>query len=95
MISGIRRSSLYVPGDSRKMILKSAGLAADVLLLNLEDGVSLKEEARRNIVEALQTVNFAGKETVVRVNSIQSEAGKKDLAAVVPARPDSICLPKV
>ena len=97
MITGFRRSSLFVPGDSRKMILKAAGLAADVLLLNLEDGVSLsnKGEARNNVVDALRSQNFGRKETIVRVNSLRSETGKRDLAALVPAKPDGICLPKV
>ncbi len=97
MITGVRRSSLFVPGDSKKMTLKATEIPADVLLLNLEDGVSVskKEEARQNVVEALRSLDFGNREIVVRVNILQSNTGKKDLAAVVPALPDGICLPKV
>ena len=50
-----RRSLIYVPGDSEKMLLRSLQMPADVLMLNLEDGVaaSQKDVARRNVPEAL------------------------------------------
>jgi citrate lyase subunit beta / citryl-CoA lyase len=97
MITGLRRSSLYVPGDSEKMLRKAAATAADLLLLNLEDGVALtkKDEARENVAQSLRNLEFGSREIVVRINSIDSEIGRKDLAAIVPSRPDGICLPKV
>ncbi len=97
MITGIRRSVLYVPGDSGRMLLKAAGITADLVLLNLEDGVaaSKKEEARNNVLAALQSIDFGRREVVVRINSLISETGRSDLAAVAPCRPDGICIPKV
>ena len=97
MITGLRRSSLYVPGDNAGMIRKSLAMPADVLVLNLEDGVapSKKDEARANIVEALRSLDFGNREVVVRVNSLASETGRRDLRAVIPCRPDGICLPKI
>ena len=97
MIGNIRRSLLYVPGDSAKMLQKAAALSSDLLLLNLEDGVASakKDEARGNVVLALNTIDFGVREIVVRVNSLSTEGGLKDLAAVVPMRPDGICLPKI
>jgi citrate lyase subunit beta / citryl-CoA lyase len=97
MISNIRRSLLYVPGDSAKMLQKAAAFPSDLILLNLEDGVAStkKDEARGNVVYALNALNFGIREIVVRVNSLSTEAGLKDLAAVVPMRPDGICLPKI
>jgi citrate lyase subunit beta / citryl-CoA lyase len=97
MKANLRRSVLYVPGDSEKMLQKAAGIESDVLLLNLEDGVaaSRKEAARKNVAEALKKVNFGSRELVVRVNSLNSVTGTDDLAAVVPCRPDGICLPKI
>ena len=79
------------------MLAKSAGFAADLLLLNLEDGIaaSKKDLARTNAVNALRSLDFGVRETVVRVNSPASEAGRRDLAAIVPCRPDGICLPKI
>ncbi len=74
MITGLRRSSLYVPGDNEKMLRKSAGIAADLLLLNLEDGVALsrKDEARENVARALRDLDFGAREIVVRVNSLHA-----------------------
>ncbi len=97
MIVNVRRSLIYVPGDSEKMLQKAAGLPADLLFLNLEDGVASakKEEARGNIVAALKTIDFGIHEIIVRINSLSSEFGLKDLAAIVPMRPDGICLPKI
>jgi citrate lyase subunit beta/citryl-CoA lyase len=93
----VRRSALYVPGDSEKMLRRSALTAADMLILNLEDGVALsaKASARDNVARALRELDFGGREVVVRVNSPDTEIGLQDLAAVVPLRPDGVCLPKV
>jgi len=97
MITNLRRSLLYVPGDSRKMLQKAVTVPADVLVLNLEDGVaaSRKDEVRENIVWALNSLDFGSHEVAVRVNSLESDIGRRDLAAAVPGRPDAICLPKV
>jgi citrate lyase subunit beta / citryl-CoA lyase len=97
MITNIRRSLLYVPGDSEKMLRKAATVSSDLLLLNLEDGIASarKEEARTNVVNALKSMDFGAREVVIRVNSLSTEVGLKDVAAVVPMRPDGICLPKI
>jgi citrate lyase subunit beta/citryl-CoA lyase len=97
MITGLRRSALYVPCDREDMIEKAAGIPADLLLLNLEDGVAVsrKEMARANAVRALKSLDFGGRELVVRINPPESETGSRDLVAVLPCRPDGICLPKV
>ena len=97
MKTGLRRSALYVPGDSEKMLQRAAGVASDLVLLNLEDGVasSMKKCARENIARALQTVDYGEREVVVRINSLDTSFGENDLSAIVPCRPDGICLPKV
>jgi citrate lyase subunit beta/citryl-CoA lyase len=94
---GVRRSALYVPGDSKKMLQRSARFNADVLLFNLEDGVasSKKEVARENIAEALKTNDFGCREIVVRINGLTSPFGRDDLSKIIPHSPDGICLPKV
>jgi citrate lyase subunit beta / citryl-CoA lyase len=88
---------LYVPGDSLKMIRKSAAIPSDVLLLNLEDGVSSskKDIARENIADALKKIDFGRREIAVRINPLDTQAGSNDLARIVPLRPDGLCLPKV
>ncbi len=97
MNTGIRRSVLYVPGDSPKMLQKAPASGADLLLLNLEDGVALpkKEEARANVLQALADLDFRGCEKVVRINSLTSQVGRLDLEAVAACGPDGICLPKI
>lgn len=97
MITGLRRSALYVPCDSDKMIAKAVEVQADLILLNLEDGVSAsrKGAARANTVHALKSMDFGAREVVVRINSLTSVTGREDLADVVPCRPDGICLPKI
>ncbi len=97
MITGLRRSALYVPCDSAKMIEKALQVPADLVLLNLEDGVAAarKETARAQAVGALTRLDFGAREVVVRINYLEYETGRRDLAAVAPCRPDGICLPKV
>lgn len=97
MITGLRRSVLYVPCDSEKMIKKSLGTPADLILLNLEDGVAVsrKDTAREQAVGAMTRLDFGNREIVVRINSLECETGKRDLAAIAPCRPDGICLPKI
>jgi citrate lyase subunit beta / citryl-CoA lyase len=93
----LRRSMLYVPGDSRKMLQKSRTIFSDALLLNLEDGVasSKKDIARENIADSLKNDDFGKRELIVRINLFDTEIGLLDLATIVPLRPDGICLPKV
>ncbi len=93
----LRRSLLYVPGDKETMLAKAPGRGADGLILNLEDAVAPanKDSARAAVVHALTTLDFTGVEVIVRINSPATEVGQRDLAAIVPAGPDAILLPKV
>jgi citrate lyase subunit beta / citryl-CoA lyase len=97
MASGFRRSMLYVPGDSPRMLRKSVTISSDVLLLNLEDGVALsqKDIARENIADTLKNVDLGKHEIIVRINPLDTETGCLDLAKIVPLQPDGLCLPKV
>jgi citrate lyase subunit beta / citryl-CoA lyase len=97
MQTSLRRSALYIPGDSEKMLQKSASVASDMLLLNLEDGVALSQKAlaRGKVADALKQLDFGDRETVARINPLDGETGRLDLTAIVPQRPDGICLPKV
>ncbi|MGC4001361.1 MAG: CoA ester lyase [Anaeromyxobacter sp.] len=92
-----RRSALYVPGANARALEKARGLAADVLLLDLEDAVapSAKETARAQVVAALAAGGFGRREKVVRVNGLDTPWGAADLEALARAGADAICLPKV
>lgn len=94
----LRRSLLYMPGTDWRKIEKAAlELDADSVCMDLEDGVALnaKETARTTIVQALRTLDFGRSERLVRVNHMDSGLVEADLAAVLPACPDGIVLPKV
>lgn len=94
-----RRTVLAVPGSSVKMIDKARGLPVDEVFLDLEDAVagSAKEEARQNVVAALNGGDFAAPTVVVRVNAWDTEYTVRDVTEVVGragARVDALLLPK-
>ncbi|GAA5079317.1 citrate lyase subunit beta/citryl-CoA lyase [Thermocatellispora tengchongensis] len=93
----LRRSVLATPGSNPAMLAKAAASAADVALLDLEDGVApdRKDDARRAVAEALATLDWSGKTTAVRINAVDTAAAHADILAVLPARPDLIVVPKV
>jgi citrate lyase beta subunit len=76
---------------------KAANSAVDVVVLDLEDGIhpDRKIEARERVAALLQTIDWQGKDVVVRVNSMTSASAAEDIAAVAPALPTAIFLPKV
>ena len=90
-----RRSVLFVPGSSPKMLEKARILPCDVVVLDLEDSVAseAKDAARTAVCEAI--VNFRGHEVVVRINALTTPWGKADLEALQAAKPDAVLLPKV
>jgi citrate lyase subunit beta/citryl-CoA lyase len=93
----LRRSFHFVPGINERMFNKSLTLAADVLILDLEDSVSaeLKAQARTQVCDWLREGDFGGREKLVRVNPLDSPWGREDLEAVTQCIPDGIVVPKV
>lgn len=92
----LRRTMMFVPGNSSSMI-KDAGIYhADSIMFDLEDSVSLleKDAARMLVYQAIKTVDYNGTELVVRINDIESEFGRADVFAMVKAGVDVIRLPK-
>ena len=90
------RSWLFVPGDSERKQAKAAASAADALILDLEDSVAAANlPVARNMVAAfLRGPERPAGEAWVRVNALSSPQALADLAAVVPAAPYGIMLPK-
>ena len=90
------RSFLFVPGNNPAMVQNAAVFGSDVVILDLEDAVSPKEKdaARFLVTEALQTVDYHKCGIVVRINPLEYN-GAVDIAAVVPAVPDALLVPKV
>jgi len=92
-----RRALLFMPGDDRRKIEKGIAAQPDCVIMDLEDGVAVnrKVEARNTIVAALHELNFGSVEKIVRLNALDSGLTDTELAAVLPARPDAILIPKI
>jgi citrate lyase subunit beta/citryl-CoA lyase len=92
-----RRSVLYMPGSNPRAIEKARSLAADAVILDLEDSVApeAKDAARQQVAAAVREGGFGGREVVIRINGPDSPWGREDLAAAAAAGPNAILLPKV
>ncbi|MGH2977118.1 MAG: HpcH/HpaI aldolase/citrate lyase family protein [Gaiellaceae bacterium] len=91
-----RRSCLTVPASSERMLAKAQSLAADEVIVDLEDAVAAedKDEARTLAVTALRNGPLA-RTTALRVNGRSTPWWEDDLRAAAEARPDVVVLPKV
>lgn len=94
------RSLLFVPGDRPDRMAKAAAMDVDAVILDLEDSVTLeaKPAARSAIAHFLDTARGTllprAPLLFVRVNPLDSALIDDDLAAILPAKPDGIVLPK-
>ncbi len=90
-----RRSRLYLPGNTPKLMLNAGIHQPDGIILDLEDSVAppKKDEARILVRNALRQIDFYGAERMVRIN--QLPRGLDDLAAVIPHNVNLILIPKV
>ena len=95
-----RRSFIFSPGLKPDMFPKAISSGADMVCIELEDGIAIKDkdEARKNTFKALETLEVkSGVELVVRVNCQRTKFGLMDLEAVVSSKTNvkAIMLPKV
>lgn len=93
----MRRTMLYLPGNNPNMLVRGHLYGSDGIVMDLEDAVSLnqKDAARIMVSRFLARGDFGNVEVTVRINGVDTEFWKKDLAAVVPhKRLDGIRLPK-
>lgn len=92
----MRRSMLFLPGNTPNMIINGDALGADCIILDLEDAVSPdeKDSARLLVRSAMKNMGFRGVEITVRINSIDTEYWRDDLEAIIPLKPDFIMPPK-
>lgn len=92
-----RRSVLYMPGSNARALEKARDIAADALILDLEDAVApdSKELARQQVCDAVKAGGYGRRELVVRVNAIDTPWFEADIAAVSEAKPDAILIPKI
>lgn len=92
-----RRSALYMPGSNPRALEKAKSLAADCVILDLEDAVApdAKVMARQQIIDAVTAGGFGPREVVVRVNGLYTPWGADDIAAIAPIPADAILVPKI
>ncbi|HXW47846.1 MAG TPA: CoA ester lyase [Xanthobacteraceae bacterium] len=95
----LHRSELAVPGSNPSLFEKSAKSKADIIFLDLEDAVapSDKEQARRNVIAALNDVEWGTKTMMMRINGLDTHYMYRDVVDVVETCPrlDMILIPKV
>jgi citrate lyase subunit beta / citryl-CoA lyase len=91
------RSWLFAPGDSEKKMAKACASDADIALLDLEDAVAPENKPlARTMVHAFLKANAAQRARLwVRINPFDGPHTLADLAAIIPAHPGGIMLPKV
>ncbi len=92
-----RRSLLFMPGSNARALEKARNLAADGIILDLEDSVApdAKAMARDQIAQAIAAKGFGRREVLIRVNGLDSPWWIDDIAMAGQARPDGILVPKV
>ena len=90
------RSWLFVPGDSQPKLDKAAGLGADVVIVDLEDAVAPPAKPQARLLTNSWLLRPAGSTfgRWVRINPLDTPLWREDVAAVMPARPDGIMVPK-
>ena len=92
-----RRSLLYMPGSNARALEKAKGLAADGLILDLEDAVApdAKQTAREQVCAAVKAGGYGGRELVIRANGLETPWGRDDIAAIAGSGADALLYPKV
>ncbi len=92
-----RRSVLYLPANRESAVAKARMLAADAVILDLEDAVQpdAKPAARDAAVAAAAAGGWGERELLLRVNGVGTLWHAADLAAARSAGFDGVVVPKV
>jgi citrate lyase subunit beta / citryl-CoA lyase len=96
----VSRSVLAVPASKWKMVERGSLSKADLFFLDLEDAVApdSKGDARKNVVRAVKELDWQGRPTLYRMNSLDTPYFYRDVIEVVEEagdRLDLILVPKV
>jgi len=95
----LNRSELAVPGSNPTFLEKAAESSADVVFLDLEDAVAPDDKipARKNIIEALNELDWSGKSMSIRINGLDTFYMYRDVVEILegaPGKLDLIMIPK-
>ena len=96
----LQRSELAVPGSRPELFEKAAASAADYVFLDCEDAVipSDKVQARKNIIAALNDIDWSHCTVSVRINGLDTHYMYRDVVDIVEQAGkhlDTILIPKV
>jgi citrate lyase subunit beta/citryl-CoA lyase len=93
----LRRSILSVPAGNTRALEKVHGLDCDAVIFDLEDSVApeKKGEARDNLRRLFTENPLKDRETIIRINPLETEFGKADMDLVTEVSPDVVLIPKV
>ncbi len=96
----LNRSELAVPGSNTRFLEKAAQSNADVVFLDLEDSVAPddKVQARKNVIDAINDLDWSGKQISVRINGLDTHYMYRDVVDVMEQaghKLDLIMIPKV
>jgi len=92
----MRRSMLFLPGNTPNMLINGNCLGADAVIFDLEDAVAPAEKTAARILvrNTMRYMDFGTCGRIVRINSIDTPYWRKDLDQIMPMKPDLILLPK-
>ncbi len=92
-----RRSLLFMPGSNSRALEKARILAADCIILDIEDSVAAdaKGLAREQIAKAIAEGGFGKREVWIRTNALDTPFWADDVKMAAKARPHAILVPKV
>jgi len=92
----MRRSMLFLPGNTPNIIVNGEILGADAVILVLVDAAAPteKDSARILVRNAIGLMGFGKCEVIVRINSTDTDFWMKDLDAIIPVKPTLIMPPK-
>ncbi|MDE0304972.1 MAG: CoA ester lyase [Albidovulum sp.] len=95
-----RRSFIFTPGLRPEMFPKALAAGADIVCVELEDGIAPKDKAvaRKNALKLFESPQADdGIERIVRINSLREGFGLADVESVLATDtpPPALMLPKV
>ena len=92
----MRRSMLFLPGNTPNILQNGDTLGADAVIFDLEDAVApdQKDAARILVRNTMTYLDFSRVEVIVRINSVDTDFWKKDLETILPLKPSLIMPPK-
>ena len=92
----MRRSMLFIPGNSPNLLQNCDVLGSDSVILDLEDAVSPAEKDSERILvrNFLSVMDRKNAEVIIRINSVDTAFCEEDLKAIMPYKPNIIMPPK-